>query len=252
MAASSIVTLDHLSPTERKFVAEYLVDFSGVAALMRLGYTPQSAARHSVAYLRRPRVREVIERSMRRIETHGVISATRVLEEVVRIATADARRAIKEDGTLVPVQDLDEDTARAVASIKVTRREARGSEPAVVTQELKFWNKNQATDTLLKILGKFSDATQITNNTTLNAGPGALDSARLHALENKLREVLGQPAIEEAEARARAAIEEQDRKAEAAAAALQAELEGVGEVIEAADPPDMVSEAPDADDACFL
>ena len=189
-----------LTPAERNFVGEYLVDFNATAALMRLGWAPHTADKHAVYYLRRPGVRAAIEKGIKRMEAHSTISAARILEEVLRIATADPRRAMREDGTMKQLQELDEDTARAVASLEVVTKPGRGEEPPTITHKLKFWDKGRATDTLLKSLGKLLDGVQVNNTTVVGVGPGALEAARMLELENKLRETLGLEQVAEVEA----------------------------------------------------
>jgi phage terminase small subunit len=225
-----------LTASERMFVGEYLVDFNATAALMRCGWSPHSANNNAVYFLRKPHVRAAIEQGMKRMEAHSVISATRILEEVLRIATADPRRAMNEDGSMKPLQELDEDTARAVASIEVVTKPGRGEEPPTITHKLKFWDKGRATDTLLKSLGKLLEGPQVTTN-VINAGPGALEAARLRELENQLRQVLGQPLLEDGEAPA-AAEEVSNAPAEAPD----------DDTIEAAQPAD----GTDLDDPAFL
>lgn len=208
-----------LTPAERLFVGEYLVDFNATAALMRCGWAPHTADKHAVYYLRMPHVRAAIEKGIKRMEAHSVVSAARILEEVLRIATADPRRVMREDGTMKQLQDLDEDTARAVAAIEVTTKPGRGDEPPTITHKLKFWDKGRATDTLLKSLGKLIDGVQVNNTTVVGVGPGALEHARMLELENKLRETLGLEQVTElapAEEMSAAPAEEPDDTIEAA------------------------------------
>lgn len=186
-----------LTPAERLFVGEYLVDFNATAALIRCGWAPHSADKHAVHYLRKPHVRAAIEKGIKRMEAHTVVSATRILEEVLRIATADPRRAMNDDGSMKQLQELDEDTARAVASLEVVSKPGRGDEPPTITHKLKFWDKGRATDTLLKSLGKLIDGIQVSN--TVTVGPGALEAARMLELENKLRATLGLEQVEAVE-----------------------------------------------------
>lgn len=208
-----------LTPAERRFVGEYLVDFNATAALMRCGWSPHTANQNSVYFLRKPHVRAAIEKGIKRMEAHNVVSAARILEEVLRIATADPRRVMREDGSMKQLQELDEDTARAVASLEVVTKPGRGDEPPTITHKLKFWDKGRATDTLLKSLGKLIDGVQVNNTTVVGVGPGALEHARMLELENKLRETLGLEQVTElapAEEVSAAPAEELDDTIEAA------------------------------------
>lgn len=209
-----------LTPAERRFVGEYLVDFNATAALMRCGWSPHTANQNSVYFLRKPHVRAAIEKGIKRMEAHNVVSATRILEEVLRIATADPRRAMNDDGSMKQLQELDEDTARAVASLEVVTKPGRGDEPPTITHKLKFWDKGRATDTLLKSLGKLIDGVQVNNTTVVGVGPGALEHARMLELENKLRATLGLEqveALEPADEVSAAPADEADDTIEAAA-----------------------------------
>lgn len=209
-----------LTKSERLFVGEYLVDFNATAALMRCGWAPHNANKNAVYFLRKPHVRAAIEKGIKRMEAHNVVSATRILEEVLRIATADPRRVMREDGTMKQLQELDEDTARAVAAIEVTTKPGRGDEPPTITHKLKFWDKGKATDTLLKSMGKLLDGVQVNNTTVVGVGPGALEHARMLELENKLRATLGLEqveALEPAEEGSAAPVDEADDTIEATA-----------------------------------
>lgn len=67
-----------------------------------------------------------------------------------------------------------------------------GVSPTVI-HETKLWDKNRATEQLLKSPGTLSERGPVTvNQTTVNAGPGALEQTRMCELENQLRAVLGQ------------------------------------------------------------
>lgn len=189
-----------LSITERQFVAEYLVDFNATGALIRLGWQPGHANSHAYRWMRRPHVRAAIEKGMRRLDAYVMISAARVLEEVSCVALADPRRLFHDDGTLKAVHELDPDTARAVSSIKTTTKPGKDGEPPTVIHEIKLWDKNRATEQLLKALGKLSDGGPVTlNQTTITAGPGVLEADRMRELENQLRAVLGQAPLPECE-----------------------------------------------------
>lgn len=179
-----------LKPAERRFVAEYLVDMNGTAAMLRMGRSPRSAANNALAYLRKPQVRQAIDEGLRRLEAHCTVSAVRTLEEVARIAFADPRNAFAADGRMLTVPEMDEDTARAVSSIKMTIRPGKDGGEPTVTQEVKFWDKGRAQDTILKALGKLKEGEEA--NVNLNVLPApALEEAQMAQLEARLKEVLG-------------------------------------------------------------
>lgn len=184
--------MKELTGVERRFVAEYLVDFNAAAALRRIGWQGKRVSENGYRFTRRPHVRAAIEAGIRRIEAHTTLSSVRTLEEVCRIALADPRRLLNVDGSVKGLHELDDDTARAVSSVKVTTKPGRDGEPPTVVQEVKFWDKNRALEQLLKVLGRIPDTPQLVQNTLILNSPGAQDKAHFHALENQLRAVLGQ------------------------------------------------------------
>lgn len=86
------------------------------------------------------------------------LTVERTLKEVQRISEVDPRRFFRDDGTMVPPSEWDEDMAAAVSFIKAipTLLEGRGSKPTIgYTYELKFWDKNAGLDKAMKHLGLY-------------------------------------------------------------------------------------------------
>jgi hypothetical protein len=183
-----------LSLQERKFVAEYLVDMNTRAAGERAGGSPL----YGSFQMRKPHVRAALERALRRLEESCTFSSVRVLEEAARIALADPRQVVAAGGQLKSLEDMDEDTARAVSSLKVTVRQGKKDEPPEVVTELKFWDKNSAINTILKSLGKDGERAPVTiGQVTVGGGATLEDKTRLRGLENQLRSLLGKDLLPE-------------------------------------------------------
>lgn len=86
------------------------------------------------------------------------IDAAEAFRQLGAVLRSDIRRVVHEDGSLIPVSDLDDETALAVASIEVREEyEGTGKDRKLVgyTKKLKFWNKNDAIDKAMKHLGLF-------------------------------------------------------------------------------------------------
>lgn len=82
-----------------------------------------------------------------------------VLLEMKRIATSDPRKLFDMNGNLLRIEELDDDTARAIASIEVVTKPVAGGEKGEVehVHKIKSWDKNTALDKLAKHLGILSD-----------------------------------------------------------------------------------------------
>lgn len=96
------------------------------------------------------RLTELMDRSAASI----VLSKRKVLSEAARVAFCDPRKLFDTEGRLLPITDLDDNTAASIASIKVTTEfedDEDGHKKAVgETTEVKFWPKVSALDLLAK------------------------------------------------------------------------------------------------------
>lgn len=93
-----------------------------------------------------------------RITNTGVASAARVLLEASRLATFDPRKLFREDGKPKPVNELDDDTAAALAGIDVVEEfEGSGDDRRFVgyTKKYKVADKNSALEKLFKHHGLY-------------------------------------------------------------------------------------------------
>ena len=82
-----------------------------------------------------------------------LVSEESVLREQARIGFSDLRRVFN-GKRLKDIADLDDDTARAVQSVKVVTRMGSDGEIEYV-HEIKLWPKNNALDSLSRHLGLF-------------------------------------------------------------------------------------------------
>jgi phage terminase small subunit len=114
-----------MTPRQRRFVAEYLVDCNGKQAAIRAGYGPKTAAHEAWKLLnRRPNVARAVEDGMRAQEARTHISADKALQEIARIAFSDVGRLFETKDGEVKVKDLaslSEADRAAIARIVVTK-----------------------------------------------------------------------------------------------------------------------------------
>lgn len=134
-----------LRPGEAKFVAESIKPgLSKVEAARRAGldYVPQGA--HVARYRQ-----ELIRKQM----TLADISTERTLLEIARVAYFDPRRMFDDRGNLIPVTQLDDDTAACIAGLDVERRtEGKGEDAETYyVMKIKISNKVSALDLLTKL-----------------------------------------------------------------------------------------------------
>lgn len=122
-------------------------------------------------------------------ELHGkvakkvVIDQARVLEELAKIGFSDIRKLFTEAGSLKRVEDLDDETAAFVSSVKVVTRRVPGSDrddPEYENvAEIKQWDKLSALEKIGKHLGMFTEKVEHTGK---DGGPIELDDMSLARL----------------------------------------------------------------------
>jgi phage terminase small subunit len=143
-----------MSPRQRRFIDEYLVDLNGTQAAIRAGYAPKRASNSAWRLLRRPAIAAAVHEAMAARETRTRITADRVLKEYARIAFADMRRVTEwgpEGVKLRPHTAVSEDDAAAIAEI------ASGSDKGG-RGRIKLHDKKGALDAIARHLGLFGGA----------------------------------------------------------------------------------------------
>lgn len=152
-----------MSPKERLFYHEYLVDLNATQAAIRAGYSEKSAAVLAARLLRKVHIRDAIELEMQKREKRTDITADKVIKELAKIAFSDPRKLFNSQGKLQPITDLDENTASIISSIEsVTVGNAEYGIGEIT--KIKLWDKIRALELLGKHLKLFSDRIEIEVN----------------------------------------------------------------------------------------
>lgn len=96
---------------------------------------------------RSPRISARLAELAATVEKEFAVETADLLREAARIAFSDARRIMTADGKLLLPHELDDDTARAVASFEIDE---------YGRVKYKFWDKNSALERLYKFKGLFA------------------------------------------------------------------------------------------------
>ncbi len=107
---------------------------------------------------------------MDRRAARSEITSDLVLQEIAKLAFLDPRKLFENDGSLLRIQDLDEDTAMAIAGIEVTELfEGTGEQKHAygLLKKVKLASKLDALDKLGKHLKLFGDAQSINVNVSI-------------------------------------------------------------------------------------
>ena len=157
-----------LSPKQKRFVAEYLVDLNATQAAIRAGYSPRRGAQNGYELLRKGPVAQAI--ATRQAELAGRIGVTveKIVAELARIGFSDIRdvvqwRAVPSGNgagegetsarvvNVIDVKSADELTPQAAAAIAELSLQPSGG------FRLRLHDKRAALVDLGKHLGMFAD-----------------------------------------------------------------------------------------------
>lgn len=142
--------LPKLTPRQRRFVQEYLIDLNGRQAMRRAGYTGKNPAQVASITLRKPAIAAAVKKAMDRRARRTQIAADRVLREYARIAFADIRDITEVKGDALQVKALDalsDDDSAAIAELTIDGR-GKGT-------KIKLHDKRSALDAIARHLGLF-------------------------------------------------------------------------------------------------
>jgi phage terminase small subunit len=107
-----------LTPKQRVFVQEYLIDLNATQAAIRAGYSPRTANVIASENIAKPYIKNEIDKVMAERSKRTGINADRVLMELARIGFANAADFIDMDNANL-LQGASRDDTAVIASVKV-------------------------------------------------------------------------------------------------------------------------------------
>lgn len=148
------------------FVHQYLVDLNATQAYRRVAphVTERTASVAASRLLRRADVQAAIAEGKRRQIAAVDLSATRVLEELRRIAFFDPVTMFDEQGRLLPIRKMPPEARSVLASFKVARANldrTDGKRSREWLYEIKLNSKNQALEMLARHFKLLVDVVQV-------------------------------------------------------------------------------------------
>jgi phage terminase small subunit len=145
-----------MTPKQAAFVQHYLIDSNATQAAVRAGYSVKTAYSIGEENLRKPEIRAAIDAAMADTAARLGITAERVMRERSRLAFFDPRRLFASNGEPIPIHELDDDTAAALAGLDVHEEFAGTGEARVFvgyTKKYKLASKDPSLAALEKYFG---------------------------------------------------------------------------------------------------
>lgn len=180
---------DGLTPKQAAFVREYLIDLNATQAAIRAGYSAKTAASIGDENLRKPAIAAAVAQALDARAQRTEITADRVLRELAKIGFSDVRKLFSADGQLIPLADLDDDTAASISSVEIVARRSveavegeeeqphggalkRSKATAVeAVHKVKTYDKINALTQIGRHLGMFTDKTEFAAPGGIPMGP---------------------------------------------------------------------------------
>lgn len=147
-----------LTPKQKRFVDEYLVDLNATQAAIRAGYKSTNADTVAAQLLSKTWVSEAVKQAMNKREQRTEITQDRVLQQLAKIAFADIKNTVEWDGNDIRIRPSEEVDGTIIASI--TQTEIKG----IVSKEIKLNDRMKALDLLGRHLGLFNDKLKLDVN----------------------------------------------------------------------------------------
>ncbi len=131
-----------------KFCEIYAVSNRARQSAIAVGWPPHQANDAANRWLKEPDVKKKITEIREQYAFERNMTRDRISRRLEAIAFADVRKMFREDGSLLPITELGEDEAAALAAFEVST-DGEGN----VTTKIKRWDPNKALDSLAKLHG---------------------------------------------------------------------------------------------------
>ncbi|MDE7053546.1 MAG: terminase small subunit [Oscillospiraceae bacterium] len=142
-----------LTPKQKRFVAEYLVDLNATAAAIRAGYSKKTAEVIGYENLRKPQIETAINQAMQEREKRTEITQDMVLRETAKLAFFDIRKMFDKNGKPLDISMLDDDAAAALVGLDVQDVADNDGDYVGFVKKYKMADKIKALELLGKHLG---------------------------------------------------------------------------------------------------
>lgn len=156
-----------LTEKQKKFCKEYIIDLNATQAAIRAGYSEKTARTIAAENLAKPNIQNYISGLQKELQKKTAVTQERVVQELAKIAFLNPKNLYNEDGSVKSIQDLDDETASAIAGIDTnTTTNKDGSE--YESRKIKLCCKNSALDKLCKHLGIYNEKLELSGNLGVN------------------------------------------------------------------------------------
>lgn len=159
-----------MTDAQKRFCDEYLIDLNATRAY-KVAYPnckkDETASAAGSRMLGNVKVQEYIQEQQKEREERTKITQDMIVNELAKIAFLDISNLYNENGGLKNIQDIDENTRKAISSLETFEEfEGYGEDREKVgdTKKVKLIDKTKALELLGKHLGMFKDKLDISQD----------------------------------------------------------------------------------------
>lgn len=164
-----------LTDKQKLFCLEYIKDFNGTQAAIRAGYSENGAYVQASRLLSNVNVQGFIKNKTAKVEAKYDLSRERIAERYAQLVNFDVRKLYDKHGNLIPVHELDADTATALVGLEVDEDHDFFGRVKSKTKKLKLSAIKDALDSAAKFNGynmpdKVEQSGKIETSVTIKRG----------------------------------------------------------------------------------
>ena len=147
-----------LTPKQKRFIDEYLVDLNATQAAIRAGYSKRTACFIGYENLTKPQIKEALGVAQENLSKRTEITQERVIAELATIAFSNIGDVVSWGPGGVSVKSADELSPEILASVADVSKSG-GKEGGVV--RVRLYDKLKALELLGKHLGLFVEKVEV-------------------------------------------------------------------------------------------
>ena len=145
-----------LTPKQKAFCEEYIIDFNGTQSAIRAGYSKNSANEIASQNLAKLSIQEYVQELTNNRSKRTEITADRVLNEIAKLAFFNMADVINSEGNTKPLQDWSRDELAALQEITESKIDSKEG-VIVTTLKTKISDKKASLELLGRHLKLFTD-----------------------------------------------------------------------------------------------
>lgn len=159
-----------LTPKQRRFVLEYLLDGNATQAAVRAGYSPRTAHQQGYENLQHPDVKAAVDAAESRRLAKVEVKGEKVLDELAHAAFSDPIGLFRTDCTLKALEEMEPEMRRAIKSIEFEELfDGKGEDKFKAGRVVKItlWDKTKSLELLGRNRKLFTDKVEHSVNESL-------------------------------------------------------------------------------------